>query len=647
MIHFSRTNLSLDVHMRSRTGHSYSQESDRDIHAATLLIHIDDVIAVITGTLLQALPYLARLSGLLETWSTRLSVLRIVPCFLKELGNAQVAMQSGWDAIGLRGQRKTHTGKIQIGNTSTTNRDLSGNDAPGATELNRAEAGTQFAQSDLTIDGFKTIDKVLSDQIESAGQKLDRMLDTMEGQADSLPRDWIQHMERLEEEYSDWVCEARRVVFKNELRKAYIELKSVKQQVAAQVPVGSSQANASDIMKLERDVRTPDEEAPLLQSTAQTLLPNAISPGSMSGLVHHLDLEGSPKVTQALSKNGLEGIASDVTEELQMDNALTEPITETEFAISGPDTKKERFPPKSEGSHAANSPQNKLASDIHLHQSRKNTMLRPKSAPPHIPHTELSFYTHRFHQDEPTNKMIQDASQSISTPMDFSTNYPLKPVNDVDVRYNISKSNNRPSVSDKGDSYHESYVPQHLLALKLNAASEKTSLKNQGKPLPEIPLTQRDQDSKRPAAITIEKPVKEIVTAPSSASSYISDLSSPELQDAFAAVAGKPVIVTSRPASFPGTSNPIENQAVSDTAASQASGRKRIHENSTTQLFERPKSYQTQDVNYMYPDEAEHGRDSEEDDRDMLKPRRASLISMTSIEVVDKTSVCTVLHFLL
>lgn len=104
------------------------------------------------------------------------------------------------------------------------------------------------------------------------------------------------------------------------------------------------------------------------------------------------------------------------------------------------------------------------------------------------------------------------------------------------------------------------------------------------------------------------------------------------------------MIVISRPVSFAGTSTPVENQALNDDAVSQARGRKNSHENTTTQLLERRKSYQPQNVTHISPDEVAHDRDSEEDDPDMLTPRRASLISMASIEVVDKASVCTILY---
>ena len=145
--------------------------------------HLDDFTAVITATILQALPYVARLNILLHTWSVRLLILRQVPGFLGALEDASTAITSGWSTLS-----------------------ASGSSTPGH-------------NTGISRDALNVMQPILEERLTAAGQRLDRMLDALEGREDTVPQQWIEDMENLEADYSNWVVEAEKKVLENELRQ--------------------------------------------------------------------------------------------------------------------------------------------------------------------------------------------------------------------------------------------------------------------------------------------------------------------------------------------------------------------------------------------------------------------------------------------
>ncbi|KAA6407196.1 MAG: hypothetical protein FRX48_08998 [Lasallia pustulata] len=145
--------------------------------------HLDDFTAVITTTILQALPYISRLDALLDVWSIRLSVLRQVPKFLRWLEEAQIAMGSAWHAIG---------------------------SSPGGAPVK--------TKSDISRRAFSTMKSILEEKILELGHGIDKMLDALEGRGDTVPDQWIDRMEGIEANFGSWVMEAEKQVMENELR---------------------------------------------------------------------------------------------------------------------------------------------------------------------------------------------------------------------------------------------------------------------------------------------------------------------------------------------------------------------------------------------------------------------------------------------
>lgn len=142
---------------------------------------LDDFTALITATIVQALPRLAQLNGLLGAWSTRFAILRRVSSFLQDMTACIDSMLAANLAI-------------QVPSSPTI------------------RSTTRFSQRI-----FQDTKAGLEDQVTSLAQRLDMMLDLLEGSQDTLPDTWIDDMDRLENEYGSWVVQAQQVVLNNEL----------------------------------------------------------------------------------------------------------------------------------------------------------------------------------------------------------------------------------------------------------------------------------------------------------------------------------------------------------------------------------------------------------------------------------------------
>ncbi|KAL8846496.1 MAG: hypothetical protein Q9221_008420 [Calogaya cf. arnoldii] len=138
----------------------------RDAHTASSHHPMDDFTAIVTTTVLQALPLIYRLEALLGTWECRLTVLRASPGFITTMDHARQDMVAAWS----------------ICNEETT-----------AQSLQEMKAS-------------------LESQIRDLGHRLDHMLDTLEGRQDTIPDRWIDGMEQLEADFGDWTVEAEKAI---------------------------------------------------------------------------------------------------------------------------------------------------------------------------------------------------------------------------------------------------------------------------------------------------------------------------------------------------------------------------------------------------------------------------------------------------
>lgn len=171
----------------SRPGTPFS-DAGLSTTSAFSFTKMEDLTAVVTAITVQTLPALSKLSRLLRTWTLRLIVLRRVPSLLVLITDAEVALVSGWSAIGSSRTSSDTTGAAEIGSS------------------------TQLSQKD-----FEVIKSVLLQKITRPGQDLDFMLDTLEGTTDTLPEEWLDRMESIERDYAEWATMAERRVREAEL----------------------------------------------------------------------------------------------------------------------------------------------------------------------------------------------------------------------------------------------------------------------------------------------------------------------------------------------------------------------------------------------------------------------------------------------
>ncbi|KAJ5962741.1 hypothetical protein N7501_007682 [Penicillium viridicatum] len=167
----------LNAHIPSRSRPS-SATSCVSVPPPLSYVQLSDFTAVITATILRALPYLSRLNALLATWEVRIFVLRQIPGLLRELTLTRSALDSSLHAL-----RTPHS---------------SASDPSGSSDAS------------LAADHVK-----LESAVVAVGRRMDRVLDALEGRPDSLPEQWIDDLEAIESDFAVWVVEADKYKVRN------------------------------------------------------------------------------------------------------------------------------------------------------------------------------------------------------------------------------------------------------------------------------------------------------------------------------------------------------------------------------------------------------------------------------------------------
>lgn len=164
-----------DTHFsaKSRPSSSISTSQLPDFLTSSAYVRMDDFTAIVTVITLKILPKLNKLSYLLDAWIKRISILRKIPKLVRDLEDAEIAMQSGWNTIP----------KFHGENTPTEDKKL----------------------ITLTREAFDVIRHVLQQKIMTIGHSIDTVLDILEGSQDTLPESWLDRMEALVQDYGEWV----------------------------------------------------------------------------------------------------------------------------------------------------------------------------------------------------------------------------------------------------------------------------------------------------------------------------------------------------------------------------------------------------------------------------------------------------------
>ncbi len=165
-----------DVHSASRPS---STVRGNDLQTSSYN-HLDDFTAILTTIIMRALPIVFHVETLLDMWEVRLAVLRAVPGFITTMSRTKYEMIAAWRAL----------------------------DTP----YDGPDGGFGYPAD------MPRVKARLGSQIGDLGQRLDFMLDTLEGRQDTIPDAWIDEMEQLEAEFGDWVVGAEKLAVYWELR---------------------------------------------------------------------------------------------------------------------------------------------------------------------------------------------------------------------------------------------------------------------------------------------------------------------------------------------------------------------------------------------------------------------------------------------
>lgn len=176
--------------------------------------HLDEFTAVITATIMHALPTISRLSSLLSVWSTRLAVLRHVPGFLRLLKESQ---------INLATEVETYQ-NMEFGGSFT--------------DLENIKVTFSARRSELETEIFER------------GRSLDTMLDLLEGKEDTVPEEWIDEMEALESDFSGWVVETEKRLMEHSLKLHRGDRENIPKVKELEVPARESSALAGSSHQL-------------------------------------------------------------------------------------------------------------------------------------------------------------------------------------------------------------------------------------------------------------------------------------------------------------------------------------------------------------------------------------------------------------
>jgi hypothetical protein len=149
---------------------------------------MDDLSAIVTAIVMQALPNLSKLVRSMNVWRARLAVLGGVPSLLDAISDAEIALRSGWNTISLQSRRTSEDTLMRNGSSENA------------------------TSTDLTWNDFEVMKSVLERKIAKPGSVLDYMLDTVEGGEDTLPEAWLDRMEAVEEGYGEWAAACERKI---------------------------------------------------------------------------------------------------------------------------------------------------------------------------------------------------------------------------------------------------------------------------------------------------------------------------------------------------------------------------------------------------------------------------------------------------
>ncbi|KAL4939586.1 hypothetical protein BDV06DRAFT_198619 [Aspergillus oleicola] len=171
----------LNAHIPGRSRPS-SANSTMSVPPPLSYVQLSDFTAVVTATILRALPLLSRLNSLLSSWDVRLLVLRQIPGLLHSLRFVRSELNFALDLL-----------KSSV---PPTEKDVL-----------------------YSFANYHAKRAALESTVLSAGRRMDRILDSLDGREDSLPENWIDDLESAEADFASWVMQAEKRTVENEWRR--------------------------------------------------------------------------------------------------------------------------------------------------------------------------------------------------------------------------------------------------------------------------------------------------------------------------------------------------------------------------------------------------------------------------------------------
>ncbi|KAJ5980143.1 hypothetical protein N7481_007441 [Penicillium waksmanii] len=272
----------LSAHIPSRSRPS-SSTSTVSVPPPLSYVQLSDFTAVVTATILRALPFLSRLNHLLTTWDVRLLVLRQIPGLLRELKSTRSALNTSFHAL--------------------------------RTSDHSENSDSFLSSSQLRVDHAQ-----LESAVVSVGRRMDRVLDALEGRQDSLPESWIDDLEGIESDFAAWVVE----VDKYKLRTEWLRAKE----------------------QHERETKTSEIAAPPVEEKVDTTptetqldeaLVECLEPESTQECLQMETIEEEPKIEPDLSSES--NADEQETSQLTQDSGLSSAESDSTLPpLSEPDT---------------------------------------------------------------------------------------------------------------------------------------------------------------------------------------------------------------------------------------------------------------------------------------------------------------------
>lgn len=276
--------MNVHIPVRSRPSSAHSALSTISAPPFTH-VQLSDFTAVITATILRALPTLARLNILLDTWTVRLLVLRQVPGLLTSLETARASLDSVLEAT------------------------------------QESQRNKRYSMLDSNYRR-----EALVELIGTAGSRMDTVLDALEGREDSIPESWIDRMDALETDFASWV----QLTGKMAIEKVWVssEMEADKQRAIEEDRLQRDATDTGQPLDEDatgRDVQICEKLAPPTVNEIEEYSPN-VSTTSESIAV-------SPEGSHFTSVNGIDSgstVVADTTSLLTNEGNVQVPPTKNE-----------------------------------------------------------------------------------------------------------------------------------------------------------------------------------------------------------------------------------------------------------------------------------------------------------------------------